>query len=384
MKIIYLEAVQNYGGARKSTLELANRVKSLGHEVLIVDFWGTCLPFLSAIKEFGLKLYVLENREEPYIIYDKSRLKYFWKGFKYFFIQMRLKKKMSEVVDKFNPDIVCINNMKCMNILKLNSTYKIDYFARGWFGSTTISKRAKLQFKRFNPRFLTVSQSTRQAIFTGGLAKLSDIFVLSSVINRDIFDSYKPKYQIFNYKNPIRILHSGGFLESKGQHISVEIAKKLKDEGIPFSMKFTGIIYKGGISENYYNSILKKISDNNLTGNIEIVLNKSDVIEYYKESDVLIHPSSTEGLPRVCLEAMSFGKPVIANPVGGVTDIVIHNFTGFLTDFNNEFQYVSYIKRYFEDMNLYIKHSRSARQLIEQNYLDENQIDNIVKIYNEV
>lgn len=381
MKIVFLEAVQNYGGARKSTLELANRIKSIGHEVLIVDFWGTNKPFISAAKEMGLQLQILQNRNEPYIIHDKSKLRYLYKGIKYFFIQSRLKKKMSKVIDDFKPDVINVNNRKCLNLLKPNSSYKIDYFARGWFAFNTISKKAIYDYRRYNPRFLTVSQSTRQAIFTGGLAELSDIKVLTSVIEKNVFEDYKPEYYVFGSENPIRILHSAGFLNTKGQHVSVEVAKKLRDEEIPFLMTFTGIIYKGDESENYFNSILRKIEAYNLQDYIKIVLNKSDVIEYFKQTDVLIHPSWTEGLPRVCLEALSFGKPVIANPVGGVTDVVIHNMTGFIIDFNDIEQYVFYIEKYYANSGLYEKHSKTARQLIKQNYLDIHQIESIKRIY---
>jgi glycosyltransferase involved in cell wall biosynthesis len=43
---------------------------------------------------------------------------------------------------------------------------------------------------------------------------------------------------------------------------------------------------------------------------------------YYRAADVLILPSESEGFPRVLLEAMAHGVPVVAFDVGGVTDIV--------------------------------------------------------------
>jgi glycosyltransferase involved in cell wall biosynthesis len=46
--------------------------------------------------------------------------------------------------------------------------------------------------------------------------------------------------------------------------------------------------------------------------------------------DVLVLPSSTEGLPIVVLEAMALEKPVVATPVGGVPELVIDGETGIL------------------------------------------------------
>ena len=87
------------------------------------------------------------------------------------------------------------------------------------------------------------------------------------------------------------------------------------------------------------------------------------------------------GLPRVCLEALAFGKPIIANPAGGVTDVVIHGLTGYITDFNDIEQYADYIGMYYNNMDLYKSHSISGRQLISQNYLDVNQLESIKRIF---
>lgn len=56
----------------------------------------------------------------------------------------------------------------------------------------------------------------------------------------------------------------------------------------------------------------------------------------YAASDVLVLPSildargDTEGLGVVLLEAMSYGVPVVASDIGGITDIVEHNKSGLL------------------------------------------------------
>ena len=41
-------------------------------------------------------------------------------------------------------------------------------------------------------------------------------------------------------------------------------------------------------------------------------------------------PSENEGLPRVILEAMLLGKPVIASDITGPSELVIDGETGFL------------------------------------------------------
>lgn len=56
----------------------------------------------------------------------------------------------------------------------------------------------------------------------------------------------------------------------------------------------------------------------------------NDPAEYFIESDLLIMPSLTEGLPMTLIESMASGLPVLANDVGAISSLVVHNHNGFL------------------------------------------------------
>lgn len=55
-------------------------------------------------------------------------------------------------------------------------------------------------------------------------------------------------------------------------------------------------------------------------------------LEILAGSDVLVHPSSDEGVPRVIVEAFAIGVPVVATPVGGVPELVRDGETGLIVE----------------------------------------------------
>lgn len=79
---------------------------------------------------------------------------------------------------------------------------------------------------------------------------------------------------------------------------------------------------------------------NKLSSNIEFILKgniqNEEVLDYYNKNqvDIFINVSETEGIPVSIMEAISFGIPVIATDVGGVSEIVINEYNGYLLSKN--------------------------------------------------
>ncbi|MGI5851929.1 MAG: glycosyltransferase family 4 protein [Caldicoprobacterales bacterium] len=64
--------------------------------------------------------------------------------------------------------------------------------------------------------------------------------------------------------------------------------------------------------------------------NIIFVGHSEYIWYYYRAFDIFVLPSMSEGLGIALLEAMGMGKPVIASDVGGIKEIVKHNWNGYL------------------------------------------------------
>ncbi|MDR2437560.1 MAG: glycosyltransferase family 4 protein [Endomicrobium sp.] len=77
------------------------------------------------------------------------------------------------------------------------------------------------------------------------------------------------------------------------------------------------------------------IEKSNLKNKILMLGWRTDIAEILKASDIFVLTSLWEGLPCSIIEAMCCAKPVVANSVDGVKEIVVDGKTGFLVEPNN-------------------------------------------------
>lgn len=380
-KIVFLEAVQNFGGARKSTIELAARLSKV-HDVQIIDFYGSCKPFCDAANRNELDLKIADQRNNPFVIKkSSSRLKNCVNLFRFIPHWFRIRKIIHGYIRDFKADYVIVNNSKTLSILFIfkSKGFKTLFFARGWFVSSQISRRNRFLFN-YVDRFICVAEATRHAFFCSRITTLDNLFVVHNAINEDSLP--RDTASIAVDSDTIKILHSGGFLPEKGQHISLEIASILKTKGIKFKIILAGIIYSGHASQGYYDSIVKKIQELDIANEVEIVKDMPDIIPYFRACDILIHPSATEGLPRSIMEAMVLKKPVIANAVGGVIDYILHGFTGYITNFNNPQEYASYIEVLHANQAKYDFIASNAYSLVKETFTETEQVRQLMNVFN--
>ncbi|GIB22060.1 glycosyltransferase family 4 protein [Vibrio cholerae] len=119
---------------------------------------------------------------------------------------------------------------------------------------------------------------------------------------------------------PSRMLKDKGVLEF------IEAAKIIKDIHIPIRMVLVG----GVDPHNPASFTTEELNVYVEEGIVEWLGFKSDMPTQLRAADIVCLPSYREGMPKVLLESMACGKPIITTNVPGCREVIVDGVHGFL------------------------------------------------------
>lgn len=121
------------------------------------------------------------------------------------------------------------------------------------------------------------------------------------------------------------IIQAAKMLKHKGYDVTLAAARLIEQQQLPIHIALLG----DGKDMQEIQALASGLRNVSFEGK------QSNMGDWFSAADLLIHPSYTEGLGSVILEAMQSGLPVIASNTGGIPDIITNQKNGLLVEPGN-------------------------------------------------
>jgi glycosyltransferase involved in cell wall biosynthesis len=188
-----------------------------------------------------------------------------------------------------------------------------------------------------------------------------------------VFKKQNVKIPGINFKKDKVVLYAGRLSEGKGAGFLFEAIKRiiLKDKSIKFIFIGDGLL-------------MPKISAPRFRDNIFCLGKKPHefVLNVVRKARITVIPSLIfEGFPRMAVESISLGVPVIGTNVGGVPEAI--GEAGVVVEVGNQKMLADEILKFCNNKNTYQKLKDNTKKQAEK-FLPEKIASRVIKIYKKV
>ncbi|UCE75392.1 MAG: glycosyltransferase family 4 protein [Methanomassiliicoccales archaeon] len=148
----------------------------------------------------------------------------------------------------------------------------------------------------------------------------------------------------------VHCIFVGTLIPVKGLIYLIQALAILKERGFTITLDLIGTS-----DESYEQKLRKVIHALHLNGSVTFrgyVPNGPRLLQIYRESDILVLPTLSEGFPRVLYEAMSQSLPIVTTPVGGISGLMEHEVNALLVPPKNPEAIAQAVERLIIDREL--------------------------------
>ena len=168
----------------------------------------------------------------------------------------------------------------------------------------------------------------------------------------------------------------------KGIDTILQAVALLKRRGIEVIFAHIGGLRSNTLEQQQYADSLKQMVVNlDIKDNVVWLGRLTDLQDILPMADLYVHPSRSEGLGSVLLEASVAGLPLVGSRVGGIPEIVQHNVNGLLINADNTKQLADAIEQVLMTKHTY---GEKAREMVYQTFDQTRQAHKLLNLYNVV
>ena len=189
--------------------------------------------------------------------------------------------------------------------------------------------------------------------------------VLSNSVDTEYWSPGNPPRERLTDPDVCRLLFVGGIDYSRGIFALIEVMRLLNEQGSPARLTIVG--RWGALAKE---EAMGRISHYGLEQAITFLspLARERLRELYRESDLFLYQTNNAGTPRVVLEALACGLPVIASRHPGIDTIDPRDDFIAFTDFGDANQMARFVRDFSERPDLWQQRAKTGRKAVDDRF----------------
>lgn len=148
-------------------------------------------------------------------------------------------------------------------------------------------------------------------------------------------ERYPERVEIGTNKATFTFLYLSNFMVGKGQNFALEAFAKIQRQLPDWKLRFVGGDMGLEKNQTYKVDLQNSARELGIFDKTEWFGFTEEVEREYKDADIVLNFSESESFSITCLEALYFGRPIIATDCGGPAEIIEHKKTGLLVENRN-------------------------------------------------
>lgn len=241
---------------------------------------------------------------------------------------------------------------------------------------------AERRVARYSDRIIVVAEKDREKGLAAGVGRPEQYVLIESAIPLDDFDPASVNGSGFRAERGIPgaapvVGTVGRFAYQKAPEVMLKAALRLLDLHPDLHFVYVG---DGPLKQE----VLAQLDIAVGMPRLHLVGIRGDVPSVLAAMDVFLLSSRYEGLPRVAVEAMAMGKPVVSTPADGVVDVVKEDETGHLVAFENSDELAAAASSLLNHPQKMRAMGDNARRLVLPRFDLRRMVRRIEEVYKEV
>jgi len=353
-RICFFNSVVSWGGGERWHLDVSSKLHGKGYDVFLVSHTNSELA--RRARKLNLNFY-------PIKVSNLSFLNP-WKVFKvYKFLK---KQKVGTIIINLSSDL------KIAGIAAKMAGVRSIIYRRGSALAIRDTVLNRFLYRRIVTRVIANSRETSRTILQNNenLLPLDKIRVIYNGIDLEAYDRQSKKKLYYRKNDEIIIGNAGRLSEEKGQTYLIDLAVRLKNEGIPYKVLIAG---KGKLKSRLvrYARAMGVEKDIKFLGFVE------NMRSFNESIDIFALTSLYEGFGYVLVEAMAARKPVVAFDINSSAEIVEDKKSGLLVEKGNVDELFQAIKKIADNAGYAQMLGDAGRHRVEKIFTFSHSLDEV-------